>query len=170
MAINSPEGFFAVVPMVKSQTYHSSASSVVLDMFIPTTLSFRNITYTVPNDSGGGDLQLLNSVSGFAQPGRMTAIMGATGAGKTTLLDVLSDRKTGGIITGDIFVNGQPKPDKETWSRLIGYVEQFDTLSPTLTVREAVQFSAVLRLDREHWTTGIEGEWRPVIVIYPQLY
>lgn len=46
----------------------------------------------------------------------MTALMGSSGAGKTTLLDVLSGRKTGGTITGDIHLNGHPK-DQKTFTR-----------------------------------------------------
>ncbi len=123
---------------------------------IPTNLSFQNVTYTVPNVLGGKDLVLINNVSGFAKCGHLTAIMGTSGAGKTTLLDVLAGRKTGGTITGDICANGYPS-NSETWSKLIGYVEQFDSHSAYVTVREAVQFSGLMRLDRELWTTGVEG-------------
>ena len=77
----------------------------------------------------------------------MTALMGSSGAGKTTLLDVLANRKTGGKITGEILINGR-KADPIRFSRLAGYVEQTDIHSPMQTVREALTFSAWLRLDR----------------------
>lgn len=38
----------------------------------------------------------------------LTALIGETGAGKTTLLDVLSGRKTTGLIEGDICVQVSP--------------------------------------------------------------
>jgi len=65
--------------------------------------------------------------------------------GKTTLLDVLSGRKNTGEISGKIYLNGKLKDDK-TFRKLIGYVEQFDTLSPHDTPKEAIEFSAALRL------------------------
>jgi hypothetical protein len=48
-------------------------------------------------------------------------------------------------LSGDIYVNGTPK-DQRTWSRTLGYVEQFDQHSPLVTVVEALWFSARLRL------------------------
>jgi ABC-type multidrug transport system ATPase subunit len=57
----------------------------------------------------------------------------------------LAGRKTVGRITGDILVNGQPK-QTESFARLTGYVEQMDIHIGTATVREALQFSAKLRL------------------------
>ena len=36
--------------------------------------------------------------------------MGESGAGKTMLLDVLAQRVATGVVTGDIFVNGQGLP------------------------------------------------------------
>ena len=65
------------------------------------------------------------------------------GAGKTTLMDVISGRKTGGKITGDILVNGKPKND-ETFRRLVGYVEQTDIHDPFSTVREGLMFAGKL--------------------------
>ena len=89
--------------------------------------------------------QLLFDVMGYAPSGRMIALMGATGAGKTTLLDVLAQRKTGGLLRGDIIVNQNFK-DK-FYNRLVGYVEQSNVFLPTLTVRETLEYSALMRLE-----------------------
>ena len=69
--------------------------------------------------------------------------MGVSGAGKTTLLDVLAQRTSIGIITGDMLVNG--KPLDSSFQRKTGYVQQQDLHLETTTVREALRFSAVLR-------------------------
>lgn len=52
--------------------------------------------------------RLLDHVSGWVKPGTLTALMGVSGAGKTTLLDVLAQRTSIGIITGDMLVDGKP--------------------------------------------------------------
>ena len=54
----------------------------------------------------------------------------------------------GGIIQGDIRMNGHPKV-QATFARVSGYVEQFDVHSPQTTVREALLFSARLRTQGE---------------------
>jgi ABC-type multidrug transport system fused ATPase/permease subunit len=69
-------------------------SKLTTDMAIePIAFSFQNICYSVhdPKSKSSNDppLQLLHDVSGYALPGTMTALMGASGAGKTTLLDVV---------------------------------------------------------------------------------
>jgi ABC-type multidrug transport system ATPase subunit len=71
--------------------------------------------------------------------------------GKTTLLDVLAGRKTGGSVTGDITLNGYAK-EQRSFARVAGYVEQMDTHSPVVTVREAVDFSATMRLQETDWS------------------
>ena len=103
---------------------------------------WREMSYVVQTPTG--PLTLLDRVSGFAHPGMLTALMGSSGAGKTTLLDVLARRKTMGVITGSVTVNGVPQD--ATFKRMTGYVEQIDVLHPRLTVRETLQFSAALRL------------------------
>jgi ATP-binding cassette, subfamily G (WHITE), member 2, SNQ2 len=107
----------------------------------PVTLVFNNLSYAVP--IAGGSKTLLSNVSGYALPGTLTALMGASGAGKTTLLDVISGRKTGGVTTGEILANGVPK-DGRIFPKITGYVEQSDIHDPYCTVREGLTFSARL--------------------------
>ncbi|KAI9277795.1 ABC-2 type transporter-domain-containing protein [Sporodiniella umbellata] len=110
-----------------------------------TTFSWHNIDYTVPVK--GGQLQLLNHVSGIVKPGHLTALMGSSGAGKTTLLDVLARRKTIGVIEGNVFLNGEALMND--FERLTGYCEQMDIHQPMVTVRESLYFSAQLRQPAE---------------------
>jgi ABC-type multidrug transport system ATPase subunit len=75
----------------------------------------------------------------------MLALMGASGAGKTTLLDVIAGRKSGGEMRGTIKLNGHVVK-KETFARLTAYCEQQDLHNAFTTVKEALEFSATLRL------------------------
>lgn len=70
-----------------------------------------------------------------------------TGAGKTTLLNALAQRINMGTITGDFLVDGRPLP--KSFQRATGFAEQMDVHEPTSTVREALQFSALLRQPHE---------------------
>ena len=69
--------------------------------------------------------------------------MGASGAGKTTLLDVLASRVTMGVVSGQMLVNGRQRDSG--FQRKTGYVQQQDLHLSTSTVREALNFSALLR-------------------------
>jgi ABC-type multidrug transport system ATPase subunit len=66
-------------------------------------------------------------------------------------MDVLAMRKSTGEITGEICLNGHPQEEK-SFRRCMGYVEQFDTQTPELTIRETCDFSAKLRLDENDAT------------------
>lgn len=91
--------------------------------------------------------RILDHVDGWVKPGTLTALMGVSGAGKTTLLDVLASRVTMGVISGGIFVDGQQRDD--SFQRKTGYVQQQDLHLSTSTVREALNFSALLRQPRD---------------------
>lgn len=107
--------------------------------------TWKNLTYTVKTPSG--DRVLLDNVHGFVKPGMLGALMGSSGAGKTTLLDVLAQRKTVGTIRGSILVDGRDLP--VSFQRSAGYCEQLDVHEPLATVREALEFSALLRQGRD---------------------
>ncbi|KAH7305961.1 ABC-2 type transporter-domain-containing protein [Stachybotrys elegans] len=107
--------------------------------------TWKDLSYTVKTPDG--DRTLLNNVQGWVKPGTLGALMGASGAGKTTLLDVLAQRKTEGTVRGSIMVDGRPLP--VSFQRSAGYCEQLDVHEPYATVREALEFSALLRQSRD---------------------
>jgi ABC-type multidrug transport system ATPase subunit/ABC-type multidrug transport system permease subunit len=61
-------------------------------------------------------------------------------------MDVLSLRKSSGEIEGEVRLNGHLQ-EQRSFRRCTGYVEQFDTQSAQLTIRETCEFSAKLRLE-----------------------
>ncbi|KAI9688528.1 MAG: hypothetical protein M1822_001477 [Bathelium mastoideum] len=94
----------------------------------------------------GQPRRILDHVDGWVRPGTLTALMGVSGAGKTTLLDALADRTTIGVITGEMLVDGRQRDG--SFQRKTGYVQQQDLHLSTSTVREALNFSALLRQPR----------------------
>ncbi|KAL1481651.1 hypothetical protein MTO96_034318 [Rhipicephalus appendiculatus] len=108
----------------------------------PTTISWRNLTYKVPD--GKGSKQLLRNISGSLHPGEMTAVIGPSGAGKTTLLNVLAGFQTRSF-QADLFVNGQPFKER-SFRKLSSYVTSGEELLQHLTVRETVDAAAKLKL------------------------
>jgi ABC-type multidrug transport system ATPase subunit/ABC-type multidrug transport system permease subunit len=132
--------------------------------FTPLTMTFKDLKYSIPISGGtmssadgphAGQLLLLKGITGSFRPGILTALMGASGAGKTTLLDVLAGRKTSGVISGDIMVNGFPK-ESTTFAKVSGYCEQEDIHEPLATVHEALLFSARLRLSSKLSSTEVD--------------
>lgn len=106
--------------------------------------TWSNLEYTVPY--GNGTKKILNGVNGYAKPGLMIALMGASGAGKTTLLNTLAQRQKVGVVSGEMLVDGRPLgPD---FQRGTGFCEQMDLHDGTATIREALEFSALLRQER----------------------
>ncbi|PGH03251.1 hypothetical protein AJ80_08717 [Polytolypa hystricis UAMH7299] len=106
--------------------------------------TWTDIEYTVPY--GNGERKLLNKISGYVKPGVMIALMGASGSGKTTLLNTLAQRQTVGVVSGDMLVDGRTLPSD--FQRGTGFCEQMDLHDGTATIREALEFSAILRQDR----------------------
>ena len=128
-----------------SDTLEHEKSATVQDLSrSKSVFTFENVTYEVPYQ--GGSRKLLTDVSGYVKPGVMVALMGASGAGKTTLLNTLSQRQTFGTVGGEMLVDGRV-PGIE-FQRGTGFCEQMDLHDMTATIREALEFSALLRQDR----------------------
>lgn len=108
----------------------------------PAALMFENVGYNLNGK------QILSGITGAVHPGELMAIMGASGAGKTTFLDILARKNKVGATVGDFYLNGEKVRDDE-FKSVIGFVDQDDTLLPTLTVHETILDSALLRLPKE---------------------
>ncbi|XP_043719163.1 ABC transporter G family member 1-like isoform X1 [Telopea speciosissima] len=107
-------------------------------------LTWEDVWVRVSNGKGG-TRAILQGLTGYAQPGELLAIMGPSGCGKSTLLDTLAGRLGSNTrqSAGEVLVNGRKQMLAFGTS---AYVTQDDTLMTTLTVREAVYYSAQLQL------------------------
>lgn len=109
---------------------------------------------------GNSDRRLLDNVWGEVPPTEITAIMGASGAGKTSLLNIISGRtRTGGRIKveADVRLNNYAvDPTNIKVRKTIAFVSQDDSLQATATPREAIKFSAKLRLPRSTTDSQID--------------
>ncbi|MEI7560692.1 MAG: ATP-binding cassette domain-containing protein, partial [Actinomycetes bacterium] len=101
---------------------------------------------------------ILNPTTISLRPGELVAIIGESGAGKSTLLKALAGVSQ--PSSGRILVGGE-----DVMQRLpeIGYVPQFDIVHELLSVREALDYAAQLRLPAD--TSQAERESRVTEVI-----
>ncbi|PNT56633.2 hypothetical protein POPTR_001G255900v4 [Populus trichocarpa] len=107
-------------------------------------LVWEALTVVLPNFGSGPTRRLLKGLNGYAEPGKIMAIMGPSGSGKSTLLDALAGRLSGNVLmTGNVLLNGKKRRLDYGGG---AYVTQENTLLGTLTVRETLTYSAHLRL------------------------
>nr|XP_048303106.1 ATP-binding cassette sub-family G member 3-like [Myodes glareolus] len=112
-------------------------------------LSFHNISYQETVQHGfpfckkPHVVERLSNISGIMKPG-LNAIIGPQEGCRSLLLDVLAARKDPRGLSGDILINGEPRPANFTCTS--GYVPQNDVVMRTVTVRDNIEFSAALRL------------------------
>jgi len=102
-------------------------------------ISFRDLGLVLHNGA-----KVLAGVTGEFKAGRMCAIMGPSGAGKTTFMNVLCGKATYGKMSGTALFNGHAI-DIHQISSVVGFVPQDDIVHETLTVREQIRYSALLR-------------------------
>jgi hypothetical protein len=70
-------------------------------------LTWKDLTVMVT--LGSGETQnVLEGLTGYAEPGTLTALMGPSGSGKSTLLDALSSRlAANAFLSGTVLLNGR---------------------------------------------------------------
>jgi ATP-binding cassette, subfamily G (WHITE), member 2, PDR len=128
-------------PIVTAERSRGNGKEVAMLQKQTSVFQWHDVCYDIKIK--GEPRRILDHVDGWVKPGTLTALMGVSGAGKTTLLDCLADRTKMGVITGDMFVDGRPRD--QSFQRKTGYVQQQDLHLQTSTVREALNFSAILR-------------------------
>jgi len=85
---------------------------------------------------------VFEGLAGRATRGRPLALLGPSGCGKSSLLSILAGEDSG-VRDGTVFLDGTALAPRSL-RRVVGYVSQDDALPATLTVREAIAFSAAL--------------------------
>ena len=113
-------------------------------------LAWDELNYTIEQGGGKGRRVIISQASGDVTAGQLCCIMGPSGAGKSSLLNTLSGRVSSSSgskhsVSGRIMLNGgviDPVNHRGTFA----YVMQEDALVGTATPREALRFSADLRL------------------------
>jgi molybdate/tungstate transport system ATP-binding protein len=94
----------------------------------------------------------LHGISFEVRTGQYCVLMGRTGSGKTTLLEAICGLKLAGA--GRIELNGRDVTRLKPAERGIGYVPQDGALFSTMSVREHLAFSLVVR----GWARGAIDE------------
>lgn len=100
-------------------------------------------------DGSSREWAILSDCSGEAPSGEVVGVLGPSGCGKTTLLSALSGDSHATLrqmnVSGCVQMDGAPMDPK--W---VAFVPQRDSLIPTMTVREQLLFTGVLKLDAPH--------------------
>jgi ABC transport system ATP-binding/permease protein len=106
----------------------------------------RDARVEVPaGKAGKGTRTLLDEVSLHLAPASMIAVAGPSGAGKTTLMRLLSGQQP--AAAGAVEYNGIDLAEcRQAYAALMGYVPQEDIVHADLTVHEALDYQARLRL------------------------
>ncbi|KAK7860071.1 abc transporter g family member 11 [Quercus suber] len=106
-------------------------------------LTWKELLVTVP-DGKSGRRPILEGLTGYAEPGKMLAIIyGSFWLRQVNSFGFFGRLSSNTQQTGEILINGR----KETLAfGTSAYVTQDDTLMTTLTIREAVYYSAQLQL------------------------
>jgi ABC-type multidrug transport system ATPase subunit len=120
------------------------------------TIEVRDLAIDVPGK------RLVEGVSLTLYPGELVGLMGPSGAGKTTLMLAMNGYMPPGA--GQVLFNGQDLYARYDQFRLhLGYVPQDDIMHGDLTVREALYYSARLRLPEDMRRAEIDERIRKVL-------
>lgn len=105
----------------------------------------------------GNGMTLLQDISLSILPREFVAVVGVSGAGKSTLLDALNGFRP--ATYGTVLVNGTDLyKNFNAYRSEIGYVPQDDIIHLELTVKQALDYAAKLRMPGD--TTPVERQQR----------
>jgi ABC-type multidrug transport system ATPase subunit len=108
------------------------------------------------------DLNLLQDISLVYQPREFIVVVGQSGGGKSTLVDAIAGYRP--ATQGRVFVNGiDVYQNFDAVRNDIGYVPQKDIIHMELTVYQALDFAAQLRMPRD--TSKAERDKRIIEVL-----
>ncbi|KAL6220109.1 hypothetical protein ACLB2K_007866 [Fragaria x ananassa] len=101
------------------------------------------------SDGKGGQMMILQGLTGFAQPGEVLAIMGPSGCGKSTLLDALGGRLSSSTKQkGKILINGRKETLAFGTSSIIMSIERPSEVVQNLTTGETVGWKTLTSLTK----------------------
>lgn len=128
MEANKPQGNGLVVgglsPLSESLWKEKTNTEFVGD--VSARLAWKDLTVMVTL-SNGDTQNVLEKLSGYAEPGSFTALMGPSGSGKSTLLDALSGRlAANAFLSGNILLNGRKA--KLSFGTAVRYLSLFSLL------------------------------------------
>jgi len=166
--IKTAEGIVAVAAeateAATKTARESKKGSSIFAMRDGHTLEFNDILFSTrsKNPEKNPPKKILKGISGSFPPKTLTAVMGPSGSGKTSLLKILTGRIGGGSsqldLSGEIRLDHKRvDPTDIDVRREIAYVEQDVSIPATCTPREAITFSARLRLDKNLSDTEINN-------------
>jgi ABC-type multidrug transport system ATPase subunit len=127
------------------------------------SLSFSDLAYSVriTNEEGQSvDKEIVKSVSGEVEGGKMLCLLGPSGSGKTSLVSMISGRITTTAsgshkVDGTVLIDGQALNNTE-FRKMSGLVTQDDVFNGYLTVYETLYYSAALTLPADMRDSRIE--------------
>jgi ABC transport system ATP-binding/permease protein len=109
-------------------------------------LLVRGVSYDVPGrQTGGLPRRILHNANLRIRPSEFVAIIGANGSGKSTLMNIMAGR----VLPSDGMVllnNSDLHANFEALKQDIAFVPQQDVLHEQLTLRQALDYAAQLRL------------------------
>jgi ABC transport system ATP-binding/permease protein len=109
-------------------------------------LAVRGVSYDVPGRPAGGiPGRILRDVNLRILPSQLVAIIGSNGSGKSTLMNIIAGRVF--PSEGTVLLNGQDlHANFQVLKQGIAFVPQQDVLHEQLTLRQALDYTAQLRL------------------------
>lgn len=108
----------------------------------------RDLRKTVQDAATGRPKDLLAGVNLAIRPGEFVGIFGTSGSGKSTLMDALNGRRP--ASSGSVLYNGTDVYRSfDSFKATIGYVPQQDIVHRKITIRNALAYTARLRLPED---------------------